>query len=135
MATALNLDIAQELNITIRKGDTFSFDLTAQDKDGNGIDVSDYKFDMDIRDGSSNDRSAVVMSTTADVVEGEPIPLVTVNGLADGTITVRAVRTDSEKLNEGSYLYDIQATTANGATSQTWFYGSFIVNDDVSDFI
>lgn len=135
MATNLNLDIAQELNITVRRGDSISFNITVQDANGDGIDVSAYKFDMDIRDGSRESRENVVMSTSASGIEGAVIPLMSVVGLADGTITVSISRSEAEGLNEGTYLYDIQATNANGSISQTWFYGVFVVNSDVSDFI
>ena len=66
MATTLNLDIAQELDITVRKGDNFSFTVTVKDSNGDAVDISpgNYTFNIDVR--TSTDRSSrdnVVLSS------------------------------------------------------------------------
>ena len=135
MATILNLDIAQELNITVRKGDSFSFDVTVKDANGDAVDLSGYEFDMDVRDSLMPGRENVVLSTTATPVDGSSIPLMFINGTADGTMVVKASRLSMEDVLDGSYLYDIQATNLSNSSSQTWFYGAFVVNADVTDYL
>jgi len=135
MATSLNLDIAQELNITVRKGDSFSFDITVKDADGDAVDLSGYEFDMDVRNSLLPGRENVVLSTTASAVEDFIIPLMFAKGEADGTLNVKASRIEMEKVPDGSFLFDIQATNPSDSSSQTWFYGVFVINADVSDYI
>ena len=85
MATTLNLDIAQELDITVRKGDNFSFTVTVKDSNGDAVDINpaNYTFNMDVR--TSTDRSSrdnVILSSA-----GIPGGL-TATGAADGTLTI-----------------------------------------------
>ena len=50
MALKANLDIAQRLDITCRKGDTFELIITIKDANGTALDLSTYAdFEMDVR--------------------------------------------------------------------------------------
>ena len=40
MATSINLDIANRVDVTTRRGDTFTLELTFKDEDGVAIDLS-----------------------------------------------------------------------------------------------
>lgn len=127
----LNLDISQELNITIRRGDSLSFEITVKDTDGDAVDLTDYNFDMDIRSSSrvssKSSRSDIVLSNTPG---GKNNLLLSISGAADGTLTVSATREAMANVAPGSYNYDISANHVVNATSQTWFFGRFIVNQD-----
>lgn len=49
---SVNLDIAQRLDITCRKGDTFSLTLNITDSAGTAINLSAYTFEMEVRNAS-----------------------------------------------------------------------------------
>ena len=131
MATDLNLDVSQELNITIRRGDTLNFDITVKDSDGDAVDLTQYTFDMDIRQSRSvrakSVRSDIVLSNSPG---GKNSLLLTLSGSADGTLTVSATREAIANIAPGSYVFDISANKISDASSQTWFFGRFTVNAD-----
>lgn len=131
MATQLNLDISQELNITVRKGDSFSFDITVKDSNGDAVDLRAHQFHMDVRDSLLEDRSNVILST----FPSSGMSQVTLVGGADGTIIVSSTRIAMEGVREGSFIYDIQATNPADSSSKTWFYGSFVINADITDYL
>ena len=133
MATTLNLDISQELDITTRKGDSFSFTITVKDSDGDAVALTDYSlFHMDVR--TSNDRTNrdnVVLSTGTSIYNA----IISITGAADGTLTVSSTAASMDLVPEGSYLYDIQAIKNDGTSQQTWFAGTFTINADITDHI
>ena len=127
MATNINLDIANRVDITTRRGDTFNLELTFNDEAGDPIDLSSgYEWMMQVResdtsssailDGDSNDDLAADFGFTGDN-----------NGLL--TITVSA--TVMAGIEGGIYVYDLQSS--QGAVVTTWMYGIFKVNEDVSE--
>ncbi len=130
MPITLNLDIAQEMDITARKGDSFTFDISVKNADGTAKDLSSYTFNMDVRDSSDKSTRDNVAISTATSRSNAPIKIV---GLANGTMTVSATHVAMSDIAEGTYLYDIQANLSS--TNQTWFYGSFTINADISDLI
>ena len=126
MATRINLDIAQRVDITCRRGDTFVLELTFKDEDGIAIDLSSgYNWMMQVRetdtstaavlDGDSNDDSANDFGFT---------------GTNAGVLTITASATVMAGIAGGVYVYDLQS--AQGAVVTTWMYGKFTVNEDVS---
>ena len=132
-ATKLNLDVSKELDITIRRGDTLSFDVTVKDTDGDAVDLTAYNFSMDIRSNISpklkNTRTDVVLS---DSPGGKNSLLLTLSGAADGTLSIFATREAIAGIGPGTYFYDISADKSSDASSQTWFYGTFTVSGDVT---
>lgn len=85
---------------------------------------------MDVRDSSDKSTRDNVAISTATSRSNAPIKIV---GLANGTMTVSATHVAMSDIAEGTYLYDIQANLSS--TNQTWFYGSFTINADISDLI
>lgn len=127
MATEINLDIANRVDITTRRGDTFNLELTFKDEAGDPIDLSSgYEWMMQVResdtssaailDGDSNDDLAADIGFTGDN-----------NGLL--TITISAAVMAG--IEGGIYVYDLQSS--QGAVVTTWMYGIFKVNEDVSE--
>ena len=49
MATKVNLDVSEKLNITCKRGDTFNLGLLMKDSDGDLLDVSEYQFLMQVK--------------------------------------------------------------------------------------
>jgi len=127
MATSINLDIANRVDITTRKGDTFTLELTFKDEDGVVIDLSSgYEWMMQVRetdtssavlfDGDSNDDSANDFGFT---------------GTNTGLLTITASAATMAAIDGGIYVYDLQSS--QGATVITWMYGIFKINEDVSE--
>ena len=127
MATSINLDIANRVDITTRKGDTFTLELTFKDEDGVVIDLSSgYEWMMQVRetdtssatllDGDSNDNTANDFGFTGD---------------NNGLLTITASASTMAGIDGGIYVYDLQSS--QGATVITWMYGIFKVNEDVSE--
>ena len=127
MATSINLDIANRVDITTRRGDTFTLELTFNDEDGIPIDLSSgYEWMMQVReadtsttallDGDSNDDSANDFGFT---------------GTNTGLLTITASSATMASIEGGLYVYDLQSS--QGATVITWMYGIFKINEDVSE--
>lgn len=130
MATELNLDTSEEINVTTKRGDSLSFDITVKDSDGDAVDLTVYNFDFDVVSGQpSKNRSNVVLSNFAG---GKNKLLASVTGAADGTLTVSASREAMASINPGTYLYDISANHTTNSTTETWFFGTFTVKEDIT---
>ncbi len=130
MATELNLDTSEEINVITKRGDSLSFDITVKDSDGDAVDLTAYSFDFDVVSGSANrNRTNVVLSNT---VGGKNKLLASVTGAADGTLTVSATREAMANVNPGTYLYDISANHIVNSTTETWFFGTFTVREDIT---
>lgn len=121
MPNSVNLDISTRLDITCRKGDTFSLDVTVKDAAGVAVDVSTsaYTFNMEVR-ASDTDAATVIASSDFGYT-----------GDANGSLVITATAAVMAAIASGMYVYDIQATSAV-PTVQTWFHGLFIVNEDIT---
>jgi hypothetical protein len=127
MATSINLDIANRVDVTTRRGDTFVLELTFKDEDSVAIDLSSgYEWMMQVResdtssstllDGDSNDDLANDFGFTGD---------------NNGLLTITASASTMAAIEGGIYVYDLQS--AQGAVVTTWMYGIFKINEDVSE--
>jgi hypothetical protein len=156
MATkTVNFDIAQRLDITVRRGDTLSIPFTFFQSDGTTPkNVSTYNFYMQVRESGGDDgtftsvlstdmsnnsvdfinTSTANPSNTAGGVVGE-ITIDSTNA-ANGIILVKANRAAMANVFSGTYFYDLQAETVDANqtpdTVATWLAGKFIVNEDVT---
>lgn len=119
---SVNLDVSKRLDITCRKGDTFSLVISATDSAGSPIDFGAYT-DMLIQ----------VRPTDEDT--GTPVVAFSwptdFNTATVGQVTVEKDAATMAALEAGIYVYDYQMTDAGGNVA-TWFYGTFTINDDVS---
>lgn len=140
MATSVNLDISQQLDITCRRGDTFVLAFNFTGSDGTTpIDVSDteYSFSMDVRDSDTDDGSNARASTdSTSVSTGSANIQVSQSNGSSGQITITISASNMANIPGGSYVYDLQAEQldANGNITkiETWLYGAFVVNEDVT---
>ena len=129
-ATELNLDTAEEINVITKRGDSLSFDITVKVTDGDAVDLTVYTFDMDVISGSAaRNRANVVLSNTTG---GKNKLLASVTGAADGTLTVSASREAMAQVSPGTYRYDISANHTTNSTTETWFFGTFTVREDIT---
>lgn len=150
MAQKVNLDIAQTLNITCRRGDTFSLDVTLKDSSGTplSLDRDDYEFIMQVRTSAFADgKEGIILSTPAHVpsgsVQGENgfVGFIeemngninpAVNVTNEGVVSIKIPASTMREMSSGSYTYDLQYIAASVHT--TILTGSFVVNEDVSEF-
>lgn len=120
--TNINLDIAKRLDLTCRKGDSFSLTMSVTDTNGDLVDFSTY-----------SDIKLQVRPTDEDT--GTPVlEFDYPSDYDDGTIGVLVINKSAAAMSSieaGIYVYDMQLTDSVGKTI-TWFYGLFKVNDDVS---
>tara|TARA_R110002126_G_scaffold3026_11_gene16546 strand:+ start:1343 stop:1714 length:372 start_codon:yes stop_codon:yes gene_type:complete len=121
MALQANLDIAQRLDITCRKGDTFELIISVKDSAGAALDLSAYTdFEIDVRPTDDDSGTPILTFTNSDF-----------NGSAEGILTASKSFADMSAVESGTFVYDLQATDG-AATRVTWFYGLFKVVDDVT---
>lgn len=139
MATSVNLDISQQLDITCRRGDTFLLSLNFTQADGTtplDVTAEKYKFNMDVRESDTDDGATSVASTDSNAIAtGSANITVDQSNGSFGQIKLTISAAAMATIVGGSYVYDLQAEQqTNGATSkiETWLFGSFTVNEDVT---
>lgn len=121
MGLKANLDIAQRLDITCRKGDTFELVITITDSAGAALDLSAYTdFEIDVRPTEEDSGTPILTFAFADFAASNL-----------GVLTATKSYTDMESVEAGTFVYDLQATDG-GAVRTTWFYGLFTIIDDVT---
>jgi hypothetical protein len=129
MATSVNLDISQRVDIVCRKGDTFDLEFIIEDADGVPIDVTTptvYTFKMEVRESSTSPNPPIIDTT------GNPATGFEITGTVDGVVNVLSSATFMETVPSGTFVYDLEATTVADSNVQTWFYGLFKVNEDIT---
>ena len=125
MATSVNLDISKRVDITCRKGNTFDLELLIKDALGVVIDVTTptvYTFKMEVRETDTS--AATIIDTSGSGF--------TITGTSLGVVTISTTSAIMAAVNAGLFVYDLQATKASDSNVQTWLYGTFRVNEDVT---
>lgn len=153
--TSVNFDIAQRLDITVRRGDTLKIPFTFYESDGTTPkNVSSYNFYMQVRESGaddgvftsvlstdmSNNGLAFVNTSLANPqnTAGGFVGEITVDksNASNGVVLVKANRGAMANVLSGTYYYDLQAETVDGNgepdSVSTWLAGKFIVNEDVT---
>ena len=137
MASKVNLDISEKLNITCRRGDTFTLTLNLKDSSGTAITLatSGHEFLMQVR-VAKNTRSKtwpLIMGPASQgrsaEKDGETTNF-TFSTDDSGNVTISAADSVMRRVPAGRYVYDIQQIVNEVTT--TILEGVFIVNDDVS---
>lgn len=118
--STLNLDAASRLDIICRKGDTFSMNLNLSNASGTVVNASAYTYKMEVRDTDT--------ATGTVIASG----VFTISGNASGVVSVSAAASSMASVSGGLYVYDLQATATGTSVVQTWIYGTFKVNEDVT---
>lgn len=127
MANTVNLDIASRVDITCRKGDTFSLELTFKDENGNPIDISSgYNWLMQVRDSDTSETTLISGDSTNVNDDGFAF-----TGNSDGVLVVTSASSVTSLVDGGLYVYDLQSV--QGTNVVTWIYGIFKVNEDISE--
>jgi hypothetical protein len=127
MATSVNLDIASRVDITCRKGDTFTLELTFKDEEGEVIDLSTgYDWVMQVRESDTS--TTFALSGDSDDETDNDFGFVSD---ANGVLIISSPASIMATIDGGIYVYDLQSV--QGSTIVTWMYGVFKVNEDVSE--
>lgn len=119
MATQINLDNSTRVDITCRKGDTFTLEFTFKDSDGLAIDLTNYTWKMDVKETDTS---------SGDIIAEDSF---TYTGNSSGVLTITAAASVMASVPGGLYVYDLQST--NSGTVKTWVYGIFKINEDISE--
>ena len=154
MASSVNLDTSNVLNITCRKGDTFSLTITLKDSSGTALTLStsNYEFLMQVKSQSVSRRgrapeSKLILSTVsaAKKNQGRAKEQSNVSGelnfevptLANtGNVTIEASAATMSKVPSGIYNYDLQYILPSSTgldTHRTVLRGTFTVNPDITE--
>lgn len=137
MANALNLDVSKRVDITVRRGDTMKLTLEVKTNTGTAVDLTEYtdfKFEVrtaDTEDTAYADGDDGIILSTEDDSSGSKYVSNTVDSSDDSKLTFECSATNMRGVQSGLYVYDIEATNASSEV-QTWLYGIFKVNEDVT---
>tara|TARA_X000001382_G_C3170109_1_gene179188 strand:- start:233 stop:649 length:417 start_codon:yes stop_codon:yes gene_type:complete len=135
MANRVNLDVSERLDITCRKGDTFSLTVTLKDSSGTALPLvtDNYSFLMQVWDYSKKSKDPVLGSSNLGKKVDNSFEAFVLDN--SGNVTISATASTMRGINPGKYTYDLQyvlPTTSGVDTHTTVLRGSFIVNNDVS---
>ena len=134
----VNLDISKRLDITCRRGDSFSLTLTLKDSSGSEIDLSTRDFIMQVR--RSNNWNLLI-STNSDNAETTTtqFTITSNSGSVVGALLIELAAADMATVPAGRYVYDlafVDTAEANNVDSesneQTFLKGTFNVVEDVT---
>jgi len=135
MANRVNLDVSERLDITCRKGDTFSLTVTLKDSSGTALPLvtDNYSFLMQIWDYSKKSKDPVLGSSNLGKKVDNSFEAFVLDN--NGNVTISATASTMQGIKPGKYTYDLQyvlPTTSGVDTHTTVLRGSFIVNNDIS---
>ena len=147
MASSVNFDTTEVLNITCREGDTFSMTVTLKDSTGTGLTfvTDNYVFYMQVKSvvQSGNIRAArtserAVLQTPSLPADEKSNALLFESPTIDnsGNVTIEASAETMSKIKPGSYIYDLRYVKPSSTgldTHKTVIRGNFIVNPQVTD--
>lgn len=122
--STLTLDQAQRVDIICRRGDTFKMVLNVRDSSGAVVNVSGsvFTYKMEVRETDTATGTVIPTNATGFVFAGT----------ASGVLTVTVTSTTMAAVNSGLYVYDLQTTRISDSFVQTWLYGTFLINEDVT---
>lgn len=133
----VNFDVAQELDITTVKGDTFSLDLTLKDSSGTAIDITNYVFYTQVFDGSK-----LLISTTdakdsglQKVSDGNLVVTKDSDQTANtGKFNISITSAVMSSIEAKGYRYEVQMSTTGDSSGvdTTILRGAFIVIQDLA---
>ena len=144
----VNLDVSERLDITCRRGDSFSLTVTLKDSSGTALPLvtDEYRFDMQVRVNQNAARAKGSAGLVLTTVERGPKatnrdgtlrafePFTLDN---NGNVTIEATAETMRKIPGGKYIYDLVQVKPNSTTGNdehtTILRGNFTVNEDVTD--
>lgn len=130
MASNINLDTSQRVDITCRKGDTFSLRLTVTDADDAANFENGHIFRMEVRDSDTGDPVA----NTADPAVNFTITVTADDDDVTAKYVDLTLSADTMKtMPSGLYVYDVeQKTDDTTPVVSTLIYGTLKINEDIT---
>jgi len=137
MATKINLDTSERVDITCRKGDTFSLRLNITNADSTVGFAANDVFLMEVRYSDTgapvtNGSSTFSASVTADDASAGGIDANGETNTSLKYIDFTIAHTVMKTMPSGLYAYDIEQKSATGVVT-TLIYGTVRVIEDVSE--
>jgi hypothetical protein len=135
-ATKINLDTSSRVDVTCRKGDTFSLRLTVTAADGIAVGfAADDIFLFQVRDSDTGDLVTNGSDTFSASVTADDN---TAGGVDAGGVTNTSLKyidlsVPADKMKtmpSGLYVYDVEQKS--GTVVSTLIFGTLKVNEDVS---
>jgi hypothetical protein len=121
----INLDTAQRLDITCRKGDTFELDI-----DFTQTIPAANTWLMHVRETDTSEGEDNILIPVGDIVftvdDGDGTGVT----ITDSKLTVTIPAVNMADVDSGMFVYDIQNT--NNSIVKTYVYGIFKVNEDIT---
>tara|TARA_R100000030_G_C3244880_1_gene121532 strand:- start:234 stop:665 length:432 start_codon:yes stop_codon:yes gene_type:complete len=141
---AINTDISQKIDITIKAEDSLSLVLNITDSTGAAFNLSEYYVFFDIYGTTSDDTLIAASNLTArntelsgddltqsdyfNIVSGYTLDKPAAVVVTDATGKIELTLTSDEtSLTPGSYKYKVKLK--KGTTIKTWMHGKFKVNE------
>tara|TARA_R100000426_G_scaffold15007_2_gene14269 strand:- start:1931 stop:2380 length:450 start_codon:yes stop_codon:yes gene_type:complete len=143
----VNFDTSKKLDITCRRGDSFSLELTLKDSSGNLLNLHNDSFNFLVIGKNINGESVIPISTDNFVDSGITTEAVITASITDDVSTTAETATGKVKfeltgaqmknVTSGSHQYDIQhidsSDFVNGEPNfKTILTGKFTINKDSS---
>jgi hypothetical protein len=123
-ATKINLDTSSRVDVTCRKGDTFSLRLTITDAAGDAAFAASDVFLFEVRD---SDVGSLVSNGSANFADDVTASSTDVTAkYIDLNVAASVMKT----MPAGLYVYDVEQKS--GDTVNTLIYGTLKVNEDIS---
>ena len=116
---AINLDTAARLDITCRKGDTFSLELDF----GETIPTSGWT--MHVRETDTSEDELIIEDELITFAVSDNS-----SGVTNAKLTITISDATMALINSGMYVYDMQ--NADSGVTKTYLFGLFKVNEDVT---
>lgn len=114
----VNLDVAQRLDITCRKGDSFELKIDF------GISMSSdpNAWNMHVLDSDESSGSSLINFMFTVEANDDNVP--------NSVLIIEATYTEMAGISSGTYVYDLELGLNNKKV--THLYGLFVVNEDVT---
>lgn len=124
----INLDTAQRLDITCRKGDTFQLEIDFTQT----INTTGWLMHVRETDTSEGEENIIILLDEMDDTNGFEVDDGDGTGviITDSKLTVNIAATVMDDVDSGMFVYDIQNT--NDGIVKTYMYGIFKVNEDIT---
>ncbi len=113
----VDLSAATQLNICCRRANTFILKANVKDSKGNAIDLTAYSYEMQVR---QYDNGPIVIPNSSITITGTDAGLLTIT-ITDTNMTVDA----------GTYVYGVEFTLTATGEKETWFFGTFTVQQNI----
>tara|TARA_Y100000114_G_scaffold157154_1_gene187506 strand:- start:3260 stop:3685 length:426 start_codon:yes stop_codon:yes gene_type:complete len=139
--SSVNLDVTDQLDITAKRGDTFSLTLTLKDSAGTALTLSTSKYEFyfvvrEVNNKKSASKPSIVLATPNISRARNTFESPTLDDSGNATFTASAQTMGS--IASGSYTYEIQYRIPSSTSVDTYttvLRGSFTLNQNILEAV